>query len=337
MRATAVVVVLAVSALALTPTAVRAEMLEEIVAYVNGDIVTKSQLEEEEQALLAEVYRRFTGEELDQQVEMLHQRVLLDIIDRKILFHRAARLYDVEKMGDFYYENFRNQQKIESDEEFRELLAQEGLTPEEFKTRLMETFAPEEVLQYEVGGRVSVSDKAVEEYYTEHPDEFTVVGEVTIREIVVLADTKKKKSEVRASADSIRGQAATAEDFGQIAKVFSEAGTAENGGLLGPLKRGDLSPQLEKVAFGLEVGAVSEVLEMPYGFHIVKIVERKDDTVVPLDEIREQLREVLENQISTEKLTTFMKKARSEADWCVKKKFESYLPPEGPTEICKSL
>jgi len=49
------------------------------------------------------------------------------------------------------------------------------------------------------------------------------------------------------------------------------------------------------------------------------------------------LREVLENQISTEKLTTFMKKARSEADWCVRKKFESYLPPEGPAEICKSL
>jgi hypothetical protein len=92
MRPTTLAVVLAVGAVTLAPSVVRAEMLEEIVAYVNGDIVTRSQLEEEEQALLAEVYRRFTGEELDQQVDMLHQRVLLDIIDRKILFHRAARM-----------------------------------------------------------------------------------------------------------------------------------------------------------------------------------------------------------------------------------------------------
>jgi len=330
-------VLLVICAVALAPGGVRGEMIEEIVAYVNGDIITSSELEEEEQVLLTEIYRRFTGEELDTQAKLLQGRVLLDMIDRKILYHRAARMYDVDKMSDFFYENFREQQQIESDEEFTAMLTQEGMTVEEFKQRLIETYAPQEVLQYEVGGRLSVGDRAVEEYYAEHPEEFTVAGEVTIREIVVLADTKQRKSELSQSAASIRDQAAAAEDFGQIAKIFSEAGTAENGGLLGPLKRGELSPQLEEVAFSLEVGAVSEVLEMSYGFHIIEIVERKEDTLTPLDEVRESLRVALQERAYVEKLTTFMEKARSQAEWCVKKKYESYLPAHGPTEVCKSL
>jgi parvulin-like peptidyl-prolyl isomerase len=330
-------VLLVVCAAVLAPGAVRGEMVEEIVAYVNGDIITSSELEEEEQVLLSEIYSRFAGEELDTQAKLLQEQVLLDMIDRKILYHRAARMYDVEKMSEYFYENFREQQQIDNDEEFAAILTQEGMTVEEFKQRLIETYAPQEVLQFEVGGRLSVGDRAVEEYYAEHPEEFTVVGEVTIREIVVLADTKKRKTELSQSAASIRDQAASAEDFGQIAKALSEAGTATNGGLLGPLKRGELSTRLEEVAFSLEVGAVSDVLEMPYGFHIIKIVERTEDTLTPLDEVREPLRQALENQAYVEKLTTFMKKARSEADWCVKKEYESYLPAQGPTEICKSL
>jgi parvulin-like peptidyl-prolyl isomerase len=313
-----------------------AEVLEEIVALVDGDIITKSELESEEQAMTAEIYRRFTGEELDRRVQTLRQTLLVELIDRKILLHRAERTYDIDRMADAFYRSFREQQNIEDDAEFERILAREGMTMEDLRKRLLEMFAPDEVIRYEVSSRIAVSDKEVDTYYAEHQEEFARPDEVSLREIVILADSDQKRQERRAEALQAR-QRALEEDFAEVAKELSEAGTREEGGLLGPLGRGDLSPELEELAFSLPLGEVSELLEMPHGFHILRIESRQAGAIAPLEEVRDALRHELENRQYAEAMKTFMGKARAESDWCVKPKYMDRLPPNSDGQTCKEM
>jgi parvulin-like peptidyl-prolyl isomerase len=318
--------------------ALRAEVIEEVVAWVDGDIITSSELEEEEQGMMAEAYRQFAGEELDEKVEQLRRDLLLGMIDRKILLHRAQIMFDTEQMGMVFYEGFKEQQGIDDEEELARALASEGMTIDDLKKRLTEMFAPEEVLRHEVGSRVGVTDKELQAYYDEHPDEFVVAEEVTIREIVLLADTEQAKSDRRAEAEEIRARAAAeGADFAEIATEVSEAGTAEAGGELGTLHRGELSEQLESQAFSLPVGEVSQVMEMPYGFHIILVVSRTEESIKPLEEVGDDLRRWLEDRKYFEERNEFLKKARAESEWCVKPEYADRLHGEFGDKTCNEL
>jgi parvulin-like peptidyl-prolyl isomerase len=211
------------------------------------------------------------------------------------------------------------------------------MTIEELRRRLIDNFAPDEVIRYEVASRIAVGDKEVEAYYEEHPDSFAVAGEVTLREIVLLAKSEARRLERRSEAEEIRRRAVAGEDFAELARQFSESGTQENGGLLGPLKRGELTEQLETLAFSLPVGEVSEVVETANGLHIIKVDSRTDDGIAPLEEVREKLRGYLEELKTVDELELFMKKARSEAEWCVKPKYADKLPPGSDVQLCAEL
>ncbi len=317
------------------PTA-RAEVIEEIVALIDGDILTKSEYDEAEQSMVQDIYRRYTGAELDTAIAAVRKTLLIDLIDRKILVRRAGRMFDTERMKEVFYEGFREQQQVDSDEEFAAMLQREGMTVEGLKTRLVEMFAPDEVVRFEVSSRISVADHEVESYYAEHPDEFRHEDQAELREIVLMADTLTKKSERRAEVEQLHANL-TAENFAQVATESSEAGTQSKGGHLGVIKRGDLSGALESVAFSMSAGEVSKILEMPYGYHILFAENVRIGTLKPLDEVRAELRMRLEDERYAEKLSEFMVKARSESEWCVKPKFIAALPEKHADKVCEEM
>jgi len=316
------------------PTPVRAEVIEEIVAYVDSDIITKTDLESEEEILISETYRQYAGQELDRVLQERRGGLLQLLIDRKILLHRAMRQYDMTRMGQVYLEAFRSQQNL-SDEEFRQVLANDKITEAELKEKLVEALAPDDVKRIEVGGRVSVGDKEVEAYYLAHPDRFAISGEVTLREIVLLADSDSERDARRDEVSAVTGRL-SAEEFAAVARDVSEAGTAGGGGLLGPLKRGELSEQLAAAAFSRPVGEVT-ILETPYGFHLLKVEQRTEDRLQTLDEVMVLLRNRLENETYVAKLNEFMERARAESKWCVKDKYMDRLPPLAPRRPCEQL
>ena len=182
----------------------RGEVLEEIVAKVNDEVITKTDLENEEQAMTAEVYRSFSGPELDRHLKEGKAMLLRRMIDRRLLMQRAERMFtEIDALGDTLVDQFLRQQEIKDKGELVRLLAKEGMTLADFKRRLLENYAPEEVLRYEVGGRVAVGDKEVDAYYSEHPDEFVIPAEATVREIVVLTEGASEEQR-RSEAESVR-------------------------------------------------------------------------------------------------------------------------------------
>lgn len=327
----AIVMLVALAVLLTTPSATRAELVEEIIAWVNGDIITLLDYQDELQYRTGELYRSHTGEQLDQQVELLQKTLLLELIDEKILGQQAQALgYDTDKLGEWLLEGFMSANNISSPEELEKLLAEQGLDLEETKQQILAKGLPGQVIQSEVYNRVSVGDHELEAYYNDNLDAFQVDGEVVLREIVLLADTDEKKNETRPRAQEIWQRATTEDDFGALAKEFSDAGTSEVGGEFGPLKRSDLSELLVEPAFMLPEGSVSELMETPYGFHILKVETRIDDRVKPLEEVREELRRYLREHKFREELASFMERTRSESEWCVKSKHVELLSVPAP-------
>ena len=215
----------------------RAEVIEEVVAKVNDDVITKSDLDTEEQGLLQELYRRFSGPDLDAQVKTAKEGLLRNLIDRKVLLQRAARLFDMSKMQDYFLQSFKDQQNIKNDKDLERMLAQEGTTLTAWKKKLVEYFAPQQVLRAEVADRIAISDAELRTYYDTHVAEFTVYGEATVREIVLKADDANREAK-RAEAEAIRAQAAApGADFAAIAQEKSDSGTKTGGGLLGKVKQ----------------------------------------------------------------------------------------------------
>lgn len=299
-----------------------AEVIEEIVAWVDGDIITKSELEEEERLMTEELYRQFTGDELDARIEAARAQLLPQLIDRKILMHRAERLFDLDTLGDGLIDDFRRRNGIDTDEQLTQMLAREGMSLDDLKRRLLENTAPNEIVRIEVQNRVSVSDNEVDAFYAENPDLFRVPAEFTLREIVILADDTDRQEKLEKAKQIYEQATAPDADFAALASEHSEAGTAASGGVLGPAGKGDLSAELERVAMTTPVGEVAEILELPYGFHIVKVESRTEETMRPLDEVRATIRGNLENRKFVEGLQEFLARAREESEWRVN---EAYL------------
>ncbi len=300
---------------------VQAEVIEEIVAKVNDEIITKSELEAEEQALLAELYRRFAGEELDRQVRVARSRVLQNLIDRKILLQRAERLYDMEKMKQVLVDSFMEQQGIRDKKELEQLLAQEGMTLEDLQRQLVEAAAPEEVLRFEVRDRVAVPEAEVRGYYETHVEEFTEPARVMVSEIVLLVSEQAPREVRRADAARVRERLLAGEDFGAVARELSQAPSASAGGRVGPFGHGEMLPELERVAFALPVGEISEPIETEHGFHIIRVESRTEARVRTFEEVREPIHERLWQRRFQEALSEFLAKARAEATIEVKEQY----------------
>jgi parvulin-like peptidyl-prolyl isomerase len=312
---------IAIAVLAVTAPS-SAEVIEEIVAWVDGDIITKSELEEEERLLTEELYRQFTGEELDAQLAAARAQLLPQLIDRKILMHRAERLFDLDTLGGNLVDDFRRRNGIETDDQLTQMLAREGMTLDDLKRRLLENTAPNEIVRIEVQNRVSVSDAEVETFYAENPDLFRVPAEFLIREIVILADDTNREDKQEKAQQLYEQASAPEAEFAALAREHSEAGTASSGGLLGPVGKGDLSEHLERAAMTTPVGDVAELMELPYGFHLVKVESRTEESVRPLAEVRDTVRQNLENRKFVETLQEFLARAREESEWRVN---EAYL------------
>jgi parvulin-like peptidyl-prolyl isomerase len=313
-------------AVAIAAGSLRAEVIDEIVAKVNEDIVTKSDLDTEEQALLQELYRRYSGAELDEQVARGKKHILRQLIDRKVLLQRAGQLFDVNKMQDFFLQQFMDQQGIKTERELEKLLTQEGMTLSEWKKKLVEYFGPQQVMRAEVSDRIAVSESEAKAYYDTHTAEFAIPAEAKVREIVITAGTDREAARRRAEEARERA-AAPGADFAELAREVSDAGTKTEGGFLGTIHRGDLADALDGVAFALPVGEVSPVIEIEHGFHILKVDARTDAGFKPFEEVKGEVESKIQGQRFEVDSKAYLQKAWSSATIWISPKYEARLSP----------
>jgi parvulin-like peptidyl-prolyl isomerase len=199
------------------------------------------------------------------------------------------------------------------------------MTLAEWKSRLVELFAPQQVIRAEVADRISVSEKDMRDYYDAHAADFDVPAQATVREIV-LKSVEGDRERKRAVAEAVRARvAAVGADFAAVAAEVSEAGTKTAGGLLGTVKKGDLAAPLEAAAFSVPVGEVSAVIDADYGFHILKIDARTDAAMKPFEDVKGEIESKIQNDRLAPQAKEYLKKAWSEATIWVSPKYQARL------------
>jgi peptidyl-prolyl cis-trans isomerase C len=241
----------------------------QVVATVNGDPIT-----------LAEFQERFAraGFNPEQDVEMeVKEDFLNRLIERKMMLREAQRMRI--KIGRPEIDKRIEVLRTENGNDVKEVLAEEGIDFEKWKSDIWEDMMIERLLAREVGRHVSVSSSEVKRYYQEHPQEFQKPDQVRVRQIVVGTEAEAQKV-----MEILQGGA----DFAAVAREKSTAPEAEHGGDLGYFAMGDMPAEFN-VVFSLSPGGISGIVKSPYGFHIFKLEDKRRAGKISYDEAYKEI------------------------------------------------
>jgi peptidyl-prolyl cis-trans isomerase SurA len=253
----------------------QALMIDRIVARVNDDVITLSELQEEGLPLFERLRANYTGKELEYQVQHAEREFLDQLILRRLQLQYASQIgiNAAENEINAALKDVLNRNNM-TQEALTALLIREGLTLQDYKDRLREQIILARLMNQTVRSRVSVDASEVEAYYKAHQDDFSQPAQARVRHIFFRIDPEAAPPQVdavRERASQVLQEARNGGDFGDLARRYSEDATAANGGDLGVIKRGQALPEFEEVIFALREGDVSEVVRTPNGLHIVKI------------------------------------------------------------------
>jgi len=178
-------------------------------------------------------------------------------------------------------------------------------------------FLANEYLKKEVASKITVSDDDMKLYYDGHKDEFKTPETVRARHILVRVDTSASESDkkkAKEKTEDILKKIKSGEDFVKLASEMSDdPGSKSKGGDLGFFSRGRMIKPFEDAAFSLKPGEVSDVIETQFGYHIIKVEEKKDEAIETFDAVKERINQkLLQDQIKS-KVTDFIEKAMKDA------------------------
>jgi parvulin-like peptidyl-prolyl isomerase len=270
----------------------RADLVERVIVRVNGDIVTQSDFEARQVAAVQAA--RVGAGEVERYLRDNNARILQEAIDELLLVQRAAELgYKVPAAYlNEVIEGIKKENNIASDDDLRDQLRREGMSIEDLKRNIEHSVLRRQVLQRELESKVTVPEAEARAEYDAKLSDYTREPSVTLQEIFVKGDG----AEAREKAAALAARARAGEDFGALARESSQGATAGSGGDLGTLARGDLAPELQKIAFSLAAGAVSDPVPQGGGYRLLKVVEKKDGSVVPFTEAKAEILRRLSQQ-----------------------------------------
>jgi peptidyl-prolyl cis-trans isomerase SurA len=325
-----------------------AETIEAILVKVNGDILTKTDLEQRQvQYMRAKNLQPADDAALKKTIEEITPEVVSEAIDEILLVQRGKALNYKMTDEDFdrVVQNIRKENKLDTEEAFQAALKQEGMSLPELHKTLERQMLIARVTQNEVMAKVGITEEEARKYHSEHVKDFTKPGTVTIREILVKVPLENGAMNVAADqtakqkADDIRKRALAGESFDQLASEFSDSPSKANGGLIGPLNMNELTPAFKKLVDPMKVGDVSEVLPGQGGYQIIKIESRTADEVLTPEAAHDRISDALYEEKRQVYIRRYLNKLRSQAtiEWKneeIRKAFETWaaaqpaLPPD---------
>jgi len=268
-------------------------------AVVNGVVI---QEEEVNRGLLYQQQRMLatTGQMIKpDMMPEARNMVLENLIDRELLYQQSRKKGISIKDAEVNEQLDRLKKQYPNEQAFKDSMAEDHLTEDTVKSRIMMNLAVQQFVEKEFGGKVQVTEAEAKAFYDGHPEYFTEPETIRASGILIKTDVKSdaaKKEEARKKMEDIQKRVKKGEDFAILAKDFSQDASAAQGGDLGTIPRGRMPKALDDAAFSLKPGEVSIVLETELGFHLIKVHEKKLERVVPLKDVEEKIRQHLSNQ-----------------------------------------
>ncbi|MGH7858457.1 MAG: peptidylprolyl isomerase [Candidatus Binatia bacterium] len=276
----------------------RAQVVNRIVASVDGEPITLYELEEyarKRSDTVSAMPGRISREDLLQ--ALITEKLVTKEIDAK-----GIRVGDEDI--DHYIERIRQQNRL-SEEQLKEALQQQGLSWEQYREQVRGEIQKIQLLNREIRGKVNITPEDVQRHYDAHKEEHRVSAKVHLRHIVLRLEPNAPEEvveAVRERAEGVRKRIVDdGEDFGAVAKEVSEDPAAAQGGDLGPVDPGKIIPEFEELLPKLEEGEVSEPVRTSAGIHLLMIEKRIAEGYTPIENVSEGIKEKLYNKALDER------------------------------------
>jgi peptidyl-prolyl cis-trans isomerase C len=287
---------------------VAAELIDAVVATVDKEAILHSDVMLEVQPLVADVSPD------SNEFREIYNAALEQAIEQKILY-REGVLNDIkitDEQVESRLEKYREQYK--SEPEFLAALDKEGVTISEFREHVRKQMialsmglSKRHLLEREV----VISEAELAQYYQDHLDTYQKPERVKLLRIFIAADQNEaSRAKARARTEALREELSLGADFAQLAKTHSEGPDAAQGGFVGWIERGELIAALEEVAFSLNPGDISPIIETEYGVMLLKVEEKMDAGLASFDEVRTELEPELRQARANDRYQKWMSELR---------------------------
>jgi peptidyl-prolyl cis-trans isomerase SurA len=275
--------------LSLVPSGAGAEIIERVVAKVNGQIITLSEFQSRQ--IAAAQAARVDPENVGAFLRQNNARILQEAIDEILILQKAedAGIKAPPQWVDESIDGIKKDNNLTTDEQFQEALAREGMTLAELRKNIENGVVRRIMMEREIRPKIEATETEQRaEYEKLKATEFTKPATVSLQEILVSEQTGGL-----ALARQIAEKARAGEDFAALAKTYSSAPSRAHGGDVGQLAQGEMNPDLEKVAFALPVGGVSDPLPVEGGYRVIKVTAKTSGSVTPYEAAKDKVRDRL--------------------------------------------
>ena len=287
------------------------EQLPEVVARVNGEAINKSDLER----AVRDIEGRAGGPVPPEQRDRVYRGLLDRLVGYRLLVQEANTRKVAVPDADVDQRMNAIRQQFPNEEEFKKQLDARHLTVEQIRTDARADMAIGKMVDDEIGKKVAPTTEAVKAFYDENPQSFKAPETVKASHILVSVPANADaaaKAKAREKAEGLLKDVKAGKDFAELAKANSDdPGSAQNGGDLGYFQQGQMVGPFNDAAFSLKPGTTSELVETQFGFHIIKVVDKKDAHTVTLDEARPKIQEYLEQQNRQKETEAFVNALRT--------------------------
>ena len=295
-----------------TPPKPMPAQLPEVLARVNGEAVTKADFDRLIKNMELRANQPVPAERRDE----VYRKALEQLVTYTVLSQetRARQVSATDAEVESGVKQMRGQ--FPSDEAFKEALEARGMTLDKLKADTRIDISINKMVEAEVSSAAPPTDVQVREFYDKNPDKFKQEESIRASHILFRVDenadaaTKKKTMD---QAQSVLKQARAGADFGELAKKHSADGSAQQGGDLNFFTHGQMVPAFDQAAFALKTGEISDIVTTQFGYHIIKVTDRKAAEMVPFEQVSDRIKEFLTEQQKQQKADAFIQSLKQKA------------------------
>ena len=273
------------------------EVVDAIVAIVNDDIITVSDYLVEHDTLYELLRAQLQGGEFTKQYEKEKEGLLERMITELLLLQEAMR-QDIRSTADIdgqirgIVDNIKEQYNIESDEDFKRMMAQQGMDYDAWIAQQEKSILQQSLIFSEVGRSIAIDETDVVNYYDLHPEEFTELPSYKLRGIYISSEDKNDE-DAQAKMEEIDRKIAEGEELESLASEYSEGPEKESQGDIGTYKKGEMDKNLEQAVENLEEGDLTSWIDVPTGWFLLKLDEKTESRLKEFEEVKKEI----ENQL----------------------------------------
>jgi peptidyl-prolyl cis-trans isomerase C len=288
-------------ALILVSTAVLAEdkkTSNDRVAVVNGVKITSNDFDRALSYYMQRAAQK--GQQIPEpQMAELKNAILENLIVTELLFQESKQKGIEVSAEDVTAQLQGIKKQFPSETEFKKVLGENQITESDLQLQIKRDLAIKQLLDKEVAQKVMVTDEESKTYYDTHPQNFVQPEKVRASHILIKVDanaTETQKTEARKKISDVQQKLKKGEDFATLAQNYSEDSSSKKGGDLGYFERGQMVKPFEEAAFSLKPNETSGIVETRFGFHLIKVVDKKPEAKMTYAEVKDRLNQYLKQQ-----------------------------------------